>query len=118
MAKLPHHGQCDEGLATQENHCNGYDNNDYHIVDDLHIISGKFFMKFKALLLIVFFIISILRNHQGYNNDNHQKPHGSTGSNCMQFSVEFYFVSTLKEDEVSDDEYHHVEEESEVHVNM
>lgn len=116
MAKLPHHGQCDEDLDPQENHCNGYDNNDYHIVDNLYIITDKLFMESEAVLFTVFFIISILRNHQGYHNDNHQKPHSRTGSNCVQFSVEFDFVSALEEDEVPDDQDHHVEEEGEVHV--
>lgn len=118
MAKLSHHGQCDEDLETQENHRSGYDNDDYHVVDNLYIITGKFFMEPKAVLFVVFFIIAILRNHQGHHNDDHQKPQGSTSSNCMQFSVEFYFVFTLKEDEVPDDQYHHIEEEGEVHVYM
>lgn len=75
-------------------------------------------MEFKAVVFIIPLTNSILRSHQGYHNGNHQYPQGSTGSHSMQFSVEFHFVLVLEEDEVPDDQDHHIEQEREVHVDV
>ena len=102
MSELPCHQHDDDDLEDQENHCDDYDNSDYHIIDGLHICMGKFFVEFEAVMAIIALMNSILRNNQGYHNDRHQEPHGGAGSYSMQLSVEFHFVLVLEENEVPD----------------
>lgn len=75
-------------------------------------------MELEAVLLFILRGASVLRDDQGHHDDDHQQPHARAGGHSMQLSVEFHFVLALKENEVPDDQDHHVEQEREVHVDV